>query len=102
MFWTYQSSGDSGLMPGALLVRLRAGLKKRRKRVRKSNGTRRITSKRQKVRRTGSLPGSDRHLIPALPAVGFAAVVLLGALGGGSFAGAGLRGRSLVLLPPGG
>jgi hypothetical protein len=87
-------------MPGALLVRLRAGLrKKKRKKVRRSNGTRKITSKRQEVRRTGSLLGSDRHLRPVpLPAIGLAAAILLGALGGRLLAGAGVGSRSFVLL----
>jgi ElaB/YqjD/DUF883 family membrane-anchored ribosome-binding protein len=82
-----------------LLVRLGEGLRKtRKKKVRKSNETRKSTRKRQKERKTGTLPGSDRYLTPVpLPGIGLAAAVLLGALGGGILAGAGLRGWGFVL-----
>jgi hypothetical protein len=88
-------------MPEALLVRLRAGLrKKKEKKVRKSNKTRKITSKRQKERETESLPGSNRKLTPvSLLGIGLATAILPGALGGRNLAGAGLRSRSFVLLP---
>jgi hypothetical protein len=91
-------------MPGALLVGLSAGLReKMEKKVRQSNEARKFTGKRQKERKIGNLPGSDQNLTPVLlPGIGLAAVALLGALGGGIFAGAGLRGRSFVLAAPGG
>jgi hypothetical protein len=88
-------------MPGALLVRLRAGLRrKKKKKVRKSNKTRKITSKRQKERKTGSLPGSDRNLTPVpLPGVGLAAAILLGALGGGASLEPALGAGALFFCP---
>jgi hypothetical protein len=89
-------------MPGALLVRLRAGLrKKKRKKLRRSNEARKNTSKRQKGKGIGSLPAGYQHLAAvALRAVGLAAATFLGALGRGSFAGPSLRRRSLVLASP--
>jgi hypothetical protein len=56
----------------------------------------------RKIRRSGVLPGSNRHLVHALPPSIRPSAPLLLALGGWSFAGAGLRGQSLILSPPGG
>jgi hypothetical protein len=89
-------------MPGALLVRLRAGLRKKKKGKLESMRQGKTQAK-GKEGKTGSLPAGYRHLAAvALRAEGLAATILLGALGGRNLAGARLRGWSLIFETPGG